>query len=216
MVRIYVLVTVCLYREGLVEAFARHRTVDVVGTAADSAEAVCAVPELRPDVVLMDVGLPDGSAVVRKIRATSPGARIVALAVPETGPDLLSWIEAGISGYVTPDGTVGDLIAVIERAARGEVACSPSVAARLFDRLADLAVNGPCSAADDVPQLTTREAEIARLVGRGLSNKEIARALSIALPTVKNHVHNVLRKFQVESRTDIAGTVCRPRRQPRT
>jgi DNA-binding NarL/FixJ family response regulator len=70
-----------------------------------------------------------------------PGTRIVALAVPETGPDLLSSIEAGTSGYVTPDGTVGDLVDAIERVARGKVACSLSVAARLFDRIADLAVD---------------------------------------------------------------------------
>src|SRR5262249_26135221 len=115
--------------------------------------------------------------------------------------------EAGIHGYVTRDGSVNDVVVAIQSAVRGEVACSPRVAALLFQRVATLseATHGVQAR----PMLTRRELEIAGLITEGLSNKEIARSLRISSATVKNHVHNVLEKLQIRRRGEAAARLRR-------
>ncbi|MEV5409808.1 response regulator transcription factor [Thermopolyspora sp. NPDC052614] len=203
MVRVFILAKVRLYREGLAQSLADRASISVVGSAAELDEALNKVEGLRPDILLLDLGVADGPPAARRIRGAAPGMKVVALAVSEDAQDIIRWAESGMSGYVTIDGTISDLVATVERAARGEVVCPPHVTACLMRRLADLSVG-------EAPQpvrsgvLTSREHEIADLIRQGLSNKEIARSLHIALPTVKNHVHNILRKLNVERRADMA------------
>jgi two-component system nitrate/nitrite response regulator NarL len=110
--------------------------------------------------------------------------------------------EAGASAYVTPDGSMEDLACVVESVERGEVLCSPGMAAGLFRRVATLARDRQLDPIDE--KLTARELDVLRLVEAGLSNKEIATALSIELPTVKNHVHRILEKLHVNRRSEAA------------
>ncbi len=208
MIRVFILAGVRLYREGLERWLGSTGTVSVVGVAAAPAEAMELMAALQPDVVLLDLGRATSLRVARDIRGTIPTTKVIALAVSGVGTDVIACAEAGIRGYLTRDGTLSDLVETIEYAARGETLCPPHVTADLFERLAVVASAGlPQPAAE--ASLTARETQIAELIERGRSNKEIARSLSIALPTVKNHVHNVLRKLQVERRTDVAGYVRR-------
>ncbi|MGV9386400.1 LuxR C-terminal-related transcriptional regulator [Nonomuraea sp. NPDC003707] len=199
----FILAKVRLYREGLAQSLADRASISVVGSAADPGEALNKIRELHPDILLLDLGVADGPPAARRLRDAAPAMKVVALAVSEDTQDIIRWAESGMSGYVTIDGTISDLVASVERAARGEVVCPPHIIASLMRRLADLSCG-------DAPQplrsglLTNRENEIADLIRRGLSNKEIARSLCIALPTVKNHVHNILRKLNVERRADTA------------
>jgi DNA-binding NarL/FixJ family response regulator len=148
-------------------------------------------------VVLVDLAT-EGLTVARALRLEAPEARLVALAIREVETEVIAWAEAGMAGYVSRQASLADLSATIRRAAVGELVCPPKITADLVRRLSDMAAHRP--ATGGLAQLTTRELDVVRLIGRGLSNKEIARELSIAVPTVKNHVHNVLEKLQVRRR----------------
>jgi DNA-binding NarL/FixJ family response regulator len=124
----------------------------------------------------------------------------VALALPEAEADVIACAEAGASGYVPREGTLDDVEAVIESVARGEALCSPRIAATLLRRIAATAAER--QPAPSEMRLTSREMEIIDLIDEGLSNKEIAQRLCIAVPTVKNHVHSILDKLHVHRRAE--------------
>ncbi len=214
MVSVLVIADVRLYREGLVQAIGHREGVEVVGTAASSQDALLQFADLQPDVVLVDVTTTDDLAAIRGVLESVPNARVVAVASPETESDVIAYAEAGASGYVPRNGGIADLRAVITSAARGEALISPRVTAGLLRRLADLA------SADwrvaPAGRLTPREAEILELIGQGLSNKQIAQRLSIAVSTVKNHVHSILDKLQVERRGEAVARLSGARRRERT
>jgi two-component system, NarL family, nitrate/nitrite response regulator NarL len=202
-IQVVVLSDIRLYREGLAEILDKRGPV-VVGTAGDRESGVALVSERRPDIVLVDMAMTHAAAAVRALLDAAPHVPVVALGVSETEDDVIACAEAGVSGYVTRDESVGDLVAALESVSRGEMICSPGIAAALLRRVTALARRE-----DSAPRtrLTRRELEIVELIDRGLSNKEIARRLSIELATVKNHVHNILEKLQVRRRTEAAARV---------
>jgi DNA-binding NarL/FixJ family response regulator len=129
----------------------------------------------------------------------------VTLGVDDGDDDVLAWAEAGVSGYVARDASFEDLVETVRAVARGELRCSPRLAATLLRRVTALAGDAPHSAT----RLTQREREISSLLEAGLSNKEIAGRLYIELPTVKNHVHNILRKVGASRRGEAAALLRR-------
>jgi len=202
MIDVLVVAEIPLYREGMVRALGHGGRVNVLGTATSSQEALSRVRDLEPEVVLVDVAMDESLDTVRAIGEARPKAKVVALAVPETEAGVIACAEAGACGYVPRDGTLDDLETVVENVARGEIQCSPRIAASLLRRVGDLAaeLRGPSPNST----LTAREMEVAELLDQGLSNKEIAQRLSIAVPTVKNHVHRILDKLNVHRRTEAA------------
>jgi two-component system nitrate/nitrite response regulator NarL len=148
------------------------------------------------------MAMPDGVVVVRAVVSAAPQVKVVAVAVPDEDDHVIECAEAGVSGYVTRDGSVDDVVAMLEAVARDELPCSPRMAATLLRRVAALAANG----ASHRPgrDLTSRELEVLELIEAGLPNKEIARRLVIQLATVKNHVHNILEKLEVDGRAQAA------------
>jgi len=196
MVSVLVVAEIRLYREGLVYALGNRGELEVVGTAQSGDSA--ALAELQPDVVLVDVATADGLATVQSVVGTVPGAKVVALASPDSDADVIALAEAGAVGYVPRDATLADLETVIMSVARDEALVPPRIAASLFRRLANLAADR--SRLETDVHLTSREEEIVELIDEGLSNKEIAQRLSIAVSTVKNHVHSILDKLQVARR----------------
>lgn len=205
--RVAVATDVCLYREGLAISLARRAETEVVATAGRLADALELLQHARPDVLLLDLGLPGSAEVVRAAREARPEAKVVALAITDTEQGVLACAEAGVRGYVTRDASIDDLVGVMLAVARGELVCDPAIAASLFRHVGELAARrgGPA----DTGALTPREREVLALVGEGLSNKEISRRLSIGLSTVKNHVHNLLEKLHV-SRRGAAAARLRP------
>jgi DNA-binding NarL/FixJ family response regulator len=202
---VYIVADVRLYRDGLVHALAQAEEIDVAGAAGSLAEALAAVAARPPDAVLLDVSTPGSLDAVRAIAAVAPGTRVVALSIADRESDVLAYAEAGVSGYVTRDAGLDELVACLEGAVRGDVLCSPSIAGALLRRVTTLAARvGDAPAAR---MLTSRELEIVDLIGGGLSNKEIAGRLHIEVATVKNHVHNILEKLQVPRRGDAVAVV---------
>jgi len=200
MIRVFIVASVRLYREGLEHALNRESSIKVLGTDSHWEEAVTRLGKLSPDVTLLDCAVREGGLAVRGLREAAPDTRVVVLAIPETEEEVVSWAEAGISGYVAQDASLADLVTTIDSVARDELPCTPRMAASLLKHVAALAERIEDVAAE--AGLTQREHEIIDLVRQGLSNKEIARALHIALPTVKNHIHNILYKLQVHRRAD--------------
>jgi DNA-binding NarL/FixJ family response regulator len=175
--------------------------LDVLGASDFSTAAVERIVTLRPDALILDVCAPDSFDFAKTVGIYLPTAKIVAFGVSEVDDRVLACAEAGIAGYVSPDGSKDDLVAAVESALRGELNCSPRVASLLFRRLAALSLlAGPSQSTP----LTRREHQIVGLVSEGMSNKEIARTLRIEDSTVKNHVHSILKKLEVHRRGEAA------------
>jgi DNA-binding NarL/FixJ family response regulator len=209
-IRVFIVAGIRLYRDGLAAILPRRDGIAVVGTAESWEAGAAEVGLLRPDIVLLDMAVAGGADAISEIVAGADGVKVVALAVPESEAEVIAYAEAGVSGYVTREQSVADLVAAVESAAHGQVACSPRVAAALLHRVT--AMSNP-TAADS--RLTRRESEIAGLLDEGLSNKEIAQRLCIERATVKNHVHNILEKLEVRSRFEVAERVgSRPGTRP--
>lgn len=199
--RILISAEVLLYSEGLALLLGREADMAVVATATTRKEMLACVAALRPDVVLVDSAMSVGVASVTEIRRRASDVRIVVLGLSDADPAIIEWAEAGVSGFVTRDGSRAELVATIHSATLGEALCSPRVAARLLHRVAALAAE---RAERQPGVLTAREAQIVGLIDEGLSNKEIAGRLQIGVPTVKSHVHSILEKLGVRRRGEAA------------
>lgn len=200
--RVVIVVGVRLYRDGISAAFRRLEDFDLVATGSDIAQAAEMVRTYAADVVLLDLAGLDGPEVVRAVRAARDGVRVVILGIEEQAERVIPLLEAGAAGYVTREASLDELFDVARRAVEGEALCSPRVVASLAARLADLAAQR--SGRSAIVDLTAREREIVDLIATGLSNKQIAGQLCIEVPTVKNHVHHILVKLQVERRGAVA------------
>ena len=180
-------------------------TVEVVAEAAYVDEAVAAVTQHRPDVVLLDVHLPGGGGVeVMRRLAASGGAlpRFLALSVSDAAEDVIGTIRGGARGYVTKTITGPELVGAIQRVAGGDAVFSPRLAGFVLDAFAgsiDVA-----AVDEDLDRLTEREREVMRLIARGYAYKEVAKELFISIKTVETHMSSVLRKLQLSSRHELA------------
>jgi two-component system, NarL family, nitrate/nitrite response regulator NarL len=196
MVSVAVVADIPIHREGLRHVLARRAGLEVVGTAGSSPDALEPLADLHPDVVVVDMAASNGVATLRSVFDGVPDASVVAVALPESEVDLMACAQAGATGYVTRDGDVADMDAAIRSTARGEARFPPTITAMLVRRLATMSNRSESLSTD----LTRREKEVLDLMAKGYSNKEIALRLSIALSTVKHHVHSILEKLRVDRR----------------
>jgi NarL family two-component system response regulator LiaR len=172
--------------------------MDVAGEAENGIEAVELVERLLPDVVLMDLVMPelDGIGAIRRIREIAPSTKVIALTSFDDDEKVFPAIKAGAAGYLLKDVRPADLAEAVRKASRGEALLAPSVAARLMRE-----VSGERAAPAG---LTERELEVLRLIARGMSNKQIAHELVVSEKTVKTHVSNILAKLHLADRTQAA------------
>jgi len=200
--RLLIVADVRLYREGMHGSLSSRPQFSVVGVASNVDEALRLTVEIRPDIVIVDMASRQSLTLVRRIRHHAPNVHVVGFGVEEVEREILACAEAGLAGYVPCDASLDELVARIEGVVRGELICTPRMAAALFRRL-------EMRGQPDPPQpqaliLTARERQVLMLIDGGLSNKEIAVQLHIEVSTVKNHVHNVLDKLHVPSRMQAA------------
>lgn len=187
-----------LFRDGLVGLLNSVDDIKVVGTAQDGQEAVQQAVEIQPDVVLMDILMPElnGIEATRSIIETSPHIGVIMLTMFEDDESVFSAMRAGARGYILKGADQDDVLRAIRAVNRGEALFGPSVATRLMDFF-----NVPASEPPQAfPELTEREHEILALIAQGSSNHEIAQQLNISLKTVRNHVSNIYNKMQVTDR----------------
>jgi DNA-binding NarL/FixJ family response regulator len=178
--------------------------VEVLGEAETVDEAVRAIPELEPDVVLLDVHMPDGGGVevIRQVVERRPNQRFLALSVSDDPEDVIAIVRAGARGYVTKTITGEELADAVRRVRDGDAVFSPRLAGFVLDAFAE---ELPAEEVDpELDQLTPREREVLRHIARGYMYKEIAHRLSISVKTVEAHVSSVLRKLQLSSRHELS------------
>jgi DNA-binding NarL/FixJ family response regulator len=180
-------------RDGLCAMLDTQPDIEVVGEATTGAEALDMVRSLRPDLVLMDLQMPelDGASATRRIRAEHEDVQVLILTTYDTDADISRAVEAGATGYLLKDARREDLFQAVRLAARGESVLSPGVAARVLGRM-----RAPAEEA-----LSAREIEVLGAVAHGLSNRDIARELHISEATVKTHLLHVFAKLGVDDRT---------------
>jgi NarL family two-component system response regulator LiaR len=189
-----------MVRQGLRNFLDLHEDIEVVGEATNGVEAVDQVRQLLPDVVLMDLVMPemDGIEATRKIRAISPDTQVIVLTSFAEDEKVFPSIKAGALGYLLKDVSPTDLIKAIQAARRGEAQLHPEIARKLMDEFSS-------RPREPIPEeLTERELDVLRLVARGLTNREIAQKLVISEKTVKTHVSNILGKLRLSDRTQAA------------
>jgi len=182
-------------RAGLQGMLASQPDFEIVGEATDGVEAVALAGRLLPQVILMDLSMPemDGAEATRQIKAKHPNLHILILTTYESDADILRAVEAGATGYLLKDAPREDLYRAVRAAARGESALAPTIASRLMQ-----AMRTPAPTAEI---LSARETEVLARVAKGASNKEIARALHISEATVKSHLLHIFGKLGVDDRT---------------
>jgi DNA-binding NarL/FixJ family response regulator len=207
-IALLIVVPVRLYREGLREALSDRSAFAAVDATVDVENARICLSNSLPDVVLLDMTTPRALELVFELKRNNSHVRVVAFAVNEEESEIMACIEAGAVGYLTCDSSIDAIVDMIQSVYRGELPCSPRVAAMFARRLSMRAANSeqPADPAE-ASALSLRERQVVRLMCEGLSNKQIAHALSIAEATVKNHVHHLLEKLRVTTRTQAIARV---------
>jgi DNA-binding NarL/FixJ family response regulator len=185
-----------------VKAELDHR-MEIIGVASDVDDAIAAIRETTPDVVLIDVHMPGGGgrAVIDAIAETHPEIKFLALSVSDEAEDVIAMIRAGARGYVTKSIGANDLAEAIERVKAGDAVFSPRLAGFVLDAFAS---NLPVTVDQELDQLTVREREVLRLIARGFAYKQVAARLNLSVKTIETHVSAVLRKLQLSSRHELA------------
>jgi DNA-binding NarL/FixJ family response regulator len=194
-------------RQGLVALLDRRESFEVVAQAGSVAEAIAAANRFEPDLVIMDVRLPDGSGIeaCREIRSEHPGMRVVMLTSYPDEEAVLSAIIAGASGYLLKQVRGRDLVAALESVGRGDSLLDPAVTEKILQRVR-AAAGGE---SDELADLTSQERKILLLVADGLTNKQIAAEVFLSDKTVKNYVSSILSKLNLQRRTQAAAFVAR-------
>ncbi|MFI9007294.1 response regulator [Actinosynnema sp. NPDC091369] len=205
-VRVFLVDDHALFRAGVrAELDSITDEIDVVGEAGSVGEAVAGIGHHRPDVVLLDVHMPDGGGaeVLRQVRTALPEVVFLALSVSDAAEDVIAVIRAGARGYVTKTISSQELVRAVVRVSEGDAVFSPRLAGFVLDAFADRPGAAPISD-PELDLLTPRERDVLRLLARGYAYKEIASELFISVKTVETHVSSVLRKTQLSNRYELS------------
>ena len=200
-IRVVIVDDHAVVREGLRTYLELEDHLMIVGEAANGREAVDKVRVLRPDVVLMDLLMPqmDGIAATKAIKEVAPDVKVIVLTSFQDDEHIMPAIEAGATGYLLKDVSAPELVKAIEGAYQGQAQLHPEIARKLMEQ-----VRQPRRREDPAAELTPRERDVLRLIASGMSNKEIARELVMTERTVKGHVSNILGKLGLQDRTQAA------------
>ena len=196
-----------LLREGIIAMLKKEQNISVIASFGDSEIVQDDVSGLKPDIVLLDTGLPnlDSLELVKSLMVKYLDMKVIVMDLIPIQEDILQFVEAGVSGFILKDATIAEFIKTIYSVAAGEKVLPAILTGSLFSQIVDYGVKvlGPSKVIQSV-RMTKREREIVELIAEGLANKEIAGKLNISIYTVKSHVHNILEKMALNTRVQIA------------
>jgi len=195
-----------LFREGLVNLLNAQPDIRVVGEAGSVHETIQMIDKLHPDIILMDVTLPDGTGLdaTQAILARQPDAKIVFLTVHEDDNRLFAAIRSGAKGYLLKNVPVSKLLSFLRGVSEGRAALSADMTSRILEEFSRMGNRSAAHSPSEIDRLTEREVEILRELATGATNREIASQLIISENTVKNHVRNILSKLNLKNRREVA------------
>jgi DNA-binding NarL/FixJ family response regulator len=201
--RIFVVDDHPLFRHGLISVLNEYPEFQVVGDAASSNEALAKIEQIRPDIVIMDIFMPqsDGIKSTNLIKQRLPKTEIIILTISDNNELFMNAIKAGAKGYLLKGVGITEIIEAIKQVARGEATVSPAMATKLLEQVRESAKENK----KGFYELSTREKEVLKLTAQGSSNKEIAANLFISDTTVKAHMRNILDKLRVKNRAEAVG-----------
>lgn len=202
-----------LLREGIAAMLTEQPDLAVVATAPGGDGVLRLVRDVKPQLLLLDAALgeQDSLRLLEAVKELSPEIRVIVMDLLPAPQEIVEFVAAGCSGFILKDATVDDFVATIRSVARGVPVLPPTLTGTLFSHVAQHAVRREPEAVREAVSMTRREQEVIALIGEGLSNKEIAERLHIAVHTVKSHVHNVLEKLALHSRLQVAAHAHRDR-----
>ncbi len=214
---VFIISDVRLVRDGLAQQLRRDGRVDLQGAARPDDAALGALTAAPPAAVVLDLGVAGGMAFAQQLASDLPAVRVIGFSICDDDKTLAEWARTGVCGYIEREGTADDIIGAVLHAMKGELLCSPKIAAQLLAQLAG-GPRAPAAAtgveASATALLTPREGQILRQITTGATNKEIARSLGISAATVKNHVHHVLEKLAVTRRAQASALASALARSP--
>lgn len=192
------------YGECVAAALASRDSFEVLISTGSNMHLMDEITIQQPDILMLDLQASVNTTVnLAQLNLTMMKPKVIILALPDTESTIVRCIEMGVSGYVTKNAALDDLIAVIDSVHRGETICSPKIAYSVFSRVAELSMGLRSRQSPEFMSLSPREGQVVALIIDGLSNKRIAERLYLSLYTVKNHVHSILKKLKLQSRTEM-------------
>jgi len=203
-IRVLIIDDYQLFTEAVASLLSAQEKIVLVRSTTNLDEALDRLQSQSVDVVLVDanMGKADPLEIIRELKEEFPDVKVIVLGLERREDNVLPFIEAGANGYVLKDASFDELLHIIEAVHRGRTPCSPRIAALVFARITELSQERNQRELLQPAILTPREREILQLIAAGLSNKDLAQQLHISLPTVRNHVHNILGKLQVHRRQE--------------
>ncbi len=195
-----------LFREGLANILNAQPDLEVVGEASDGLEVIVKARKLKPDLILMDIGMPgcDGVEATQQIKEELPDIIIIILTMRDEEEKLFEAVKSGAQGYLLKSIRSANLVKIIRGALQGDAAISPALGGRMLEEFRRLSRQAPSVPIDETIKLTQREQEVLTLVAQGASDKEIADRLVVSIHTVKTHIRNILAKLQMGHRHEAA------------
>jgi len=193
-------------RDGITEMLNGQADMNVAATIGSSSNVLQKASQIKPHVILMDVGLNKfkNTSVVELVRKNMPDAKVIGMGFIPSQSDIVEFVEAGASGFILKDATVQEFLGTIRSVAQGVNVLPPSLTGSLFSHVIESALKKTKGKLINAVRMTKREREVIVLIADGMSNKEIAQRLNIAIYTVKSHVHNIMEKLALHSRLQIA------------
>jgi DNA-binding NarL/FixJ family response regulator len=195
-----------LVRDGLAALLGGHPDLKVVAAAESATAGLAHMRETKPDVVLVDAALGNGDShrLVRDLKSEGPKARVIVMDLLPVQEDVIAFVRAGANGFIVKDATIDEFVRTIRSVSKGADVVPQSLTGTLLSHIADQAMSRKGPSVLQAVRMTKRERQITDLIAEGMSNKEIAQRLNIAIYTVKSHVHNILEKLALHTRLQIA------------
>ncbi|OGU55343.1 MAG: hypothetical protein A2V66_03980 [Ignavibacteria bacterium RBG_13_36_8] len=195
-----------LLRNGVMSILKPHKDINIVAASGDSKNTVLKIHKLKPNVVLLDLGLRSQNSlhVVEMVRKEFPEAKIIVMDLAPVQADILQYVRAGASGFILKDASLDDFLITIRLVSEGGKVLPPLLADSLFTQIVEYAVRSGKGKLKEAIKMTKREREVIKLISAGMSNKEIGQKIHISSYTVKSHIHNIMEKLALHTRLEVA------------